>query len=139
MCVAPGYGSAKIKPSIVHSTYHKACDTCSQVQADDPRMSRWTLSYTAFGRDWEFSWLARNLAPIKGQKIHWVSQPGSSSVAALELSNKGQIRFFKRPSGATVVTLTISYEVPSVLAPFANVSPPPPRCCDMGVHVCQWL
>lgn len=33
-----------------------------------------------FGRDWEFSWLARNLTPLKGQKIHWVSEPGSGSM-----------------------------------------------------------
>ena len=90
------------------------------VQQDDPRLSRWTLSTHQFGRDWEFSWLARNLAPVKGQKIHWVSEPGSASLG-LNIDNRGQIRFVKRGAAATAVALTISYEVPSALAPFASV------------------
>ena len=32
-----------------------------QVQPDRPELSRWTLSYHAFGQDWSFSWLARTL------------------------------------------------------------------------------
>lgn len=51
-----------------------------QVQDNDKRLSRWTLSTHQFGRDWEFSWLARNLPPIKNNKIHWVSEPGSASL-----------------------------------------------------------
>jgi uncharacterized membrane protein len=43
-------------------------------------------------RDWEFSWLARNLAPIKNQKLHWVSEPGSASLG-LNINNSGQIRW----------------------------------------------
>jgi uncharacterized membrane protein len=91
------------------------------VQQDDPRLSRWTLATHQFGRDWEFSWLARNLAPVRGQKIHWASEPGSASLG-LNIDNRGQIRFVKRGAGATSVALTISYEVPSALAPFASVS-----------------
>ena len=92
-------------------------------------MSRWTLSTTQFGRDWEFSWLARNLAPVRYQKIHWISEPGSASLG-IELSNRGQIRFRRKTATACVVSLTIAYEVPDVLAPFGNVSPAQtPRCC----------
>ena len=40
-------------------------------------MSRWTLKTEQFGRSWEFSWLAQNLTPIRYQKIHWRSVPGS--------------------------------------------------------------
>lgn len=32
-----------------------------QVVDDKPNMSKWTLRYSAFGQDFEFSWLARNL------------------------------------------------------------------------------
>lgn len=39
------------------------------VQPDDPKMSRWLLSTNQFGRDWEFSWIAQNLTPIKNQKV----------------------------------------------------------------------
>lgn len=32
-----------------------------QVSKQKPDFSKWTLRYKAFGRDFEFSWLARNL------------------------------------------------------------------------------
>ena len=72
--------------------------------------------------DWEFSWLARNLAPVKNQKIHWASEPGSASLPGLNIQNRGQIRFARRGPGACSVSLSISYEVPEMLAPFASVS-----------------
>lgn len=95
-----------------------------KVLPDNPRLSRWTLSTNQFGRDWEFSWLARNLTPIKNQKIHWVSEPGSTSMAGVDISNRGQIRFYPIGKDKCKVNLTISYEVPQVLAPFANALTP---------------
>eukprot|EP00195_Chlamydomonas_chlamydogama_P011211 CAMPEP_0202894280 /NCGR_PEP_ID=MMETSP1392-20130828/3715_1 /ASSEMBLY_ACC=CAM_ASM_000868 /TAXON_ID=225041 /ORGANISM="Chlamydomonas chlamydogama, Strain SAG 11-48b" /LENGTH=181 /DNA_ID=CAMNT_0049578927 /DNA_START=292 /DNA_END=837 /DNA_ORIENTATION=- len=95
-----------------------------KVQPNDTRMSKWTLSTTQFGRDWEFSWLARNLQPIKNQKIHWVSEPGSTSLPGIEVANRGQIRFVRKGPKACNVTLTISYEVPNALVPFANALTP---------------
>jgi hypothetical protein len=47
----------------------------------------------------------------------------------LNISNRGQVRFVRRPGGCRV-TLSISYEVPDVLAPFGNVS-------YQGLLVCQ--
>eukprot|EP00877_Chromochloris_zofingiensis_P005433 jgi/Chrzof1/14891/Cz09g19220.t1 len=93
------------------------------VEQSDPRLSRWTLSTNQFGRDWEFSWLSRNLAPVKNQKIHWVSEPGSASLG-LNVNNRGQIRFIRRGPSACSVSLTISYEVPQILVPFANALTP---------------
>eukprot|EP00200_Dunaliella_tertiolecta_P005430 CAMPEP_0202337382 /NCGR_PEP_ID=MMETSP1126-20121109/85_1 /ASSEMBLY_ACC=CAM_ASM_000457 /TAXON_ID=3047 /ORGANISM="Dunaliella tertiolecta, Strain CCMP1320" /LENGTH=164 /DNA_ID=CAMNT_0048927559 /DNA_START=306 /DNA_END=800 /DNA_ORIENTATION=+ len=95
-----------------------------EVQKDDSRLSRWTLATHQFGRDWEFSWLARNLTPLKGQKIHWVSEPGSGSMPGVEIANRGQIRFVKRGPDVTGITLTISYEVPDILVPFASALTP---------------
>ena len=127
-----------------------------QVQADDPSLSRWLLATEQFGRTWEFSWLAKNLAPVKFQKvrttmlqalpytlratllrhcersttdvrcagvqIHWRSVPGSSTMGnALDIANRGQIRFRKISADSCVIKLTISYEVPDILAPFAGV------------------
>jgi hypothetical protein len=71
--------------------------------------------------DWEFSWLARNLAPVKNQKIHWASEPGTASLPGLNIANRGQIRFVRRGPAACSVALSISYEVPEMLVPFANV------------------
>eukprot|EP00878_Enallax_costatus_P029280 GHUV01031730.1.p1 GENE.GHUV01031730.1~~GHUV01031730.1.p1 ORF type:complete len:220 (+),score=26.49 GHUV01031730.1:327-986(+) len=92
------------------------------VQKDNPALSRWTLATNMFGRDWEFSWISRNLAPVKNQKIHWISEPGSASLG-LNVNNRGQVRFIRRPNGCNV-SLSISYEVPEVLAPFANALTP---------------
>lgn len=96
-----------------------------KVQEDDPQLSKWTLSTNQFGRDWEFSWFALNMTPLRNQKIHWRSVPGStggSLGSSIEVANRGQIRFSKKGPEVCTVKLTISYEVPSVLAPFANVS-----------------
>lgn len=67
------------------------CLPVAQVQADDPTMSRWTLSTFQFNRQWEFSWLALNMTPLRNQKIHWRSVPGSvggSLGSALEVQNR---------------------------------------------------
>ena len=36
-------------------------DPKSQILEDKPDLSQWSLKYKAFGRDIEFSWLARNM------------------------------------------------------------------------------
>ncbi|GAX78302.1 hypothetical protein CEUSTIGMA_g5744.t1 [Chlamydomonas eustigma] len=95
-----------------------------KVQEDDMRKSKWTLSTHQFGRDWEFSWLSRNLQPILNQKIHWVSEPGSTSMPGIEIANRGQIRFVRKGAKACGVTLTISYELPDALVPFGNALTP---------------
>ena len=43
--------------------------------------------------------------------------------SALDIANRGQIRFRRTGADACVVKLTISYEVPDVLAPLAGVRP----------------
>ncbi|KAK8951462.1 hypothetical protein KSP39_PZI004160 [Platanthera zijinensis] len=47
-----------------------------KVLKDKPDLSRWSLKYEVFGRNVEFSWLARNMQPILNQKIHWRSLEG---------------------------------------------------------------
>jgi hypothetical protein len=44
-----------------------------QVVPEDPRLSRWTLATRQLNQDFEFNWLAQNLAPTRYQKIHWRS------------------------------------------------------------------
>eukprot|EP00897_Mesotaenium_endlicherianum_P010840 jgi/Mesen1/9785/ME000007S09849 len=82
-----------------------------QGQNGQPR-SRWTLRYEAFGQKLEFSWLSQNMQPTKNQKIHWRSIDG--------LPNRGAVRFLKKGPTACQVELTITYEVPGILAPFAK-------------------
>ncbi|KAL4603897.1 hypothetical protein ACB092_10G156300 [Castanea dentata] len=47
-----------------------------KILEDQPALSQWSLKYKAFGRNIEFSWLARNMQPIPNQKIHWRSLDG---------------------------------------------------------------
>ncbi|KAJ7570709.1 hypothetical protein O6H91_01G132700 [Diphasiastrum complanatum] len=83
-----------------------------EVFKDEPELSRWTLKSTAFGQNFEFSWIARNLQPIYHQKIHWRSVDG--------LPNRGAVRFYPRSPSSCGIQLTISYEVPEILAPFVS-------------------
>ena len=95
-----------------------------KVEEEDPALSRWTLSTHQFGQQWEMSWLARNLTPMRNSKIHWRSVPGSvggTLGGAMEVANQGQIRFARKGPAACSVKLTISYEVPAPMAPFASV------------------
>ncbi|KAG8653329.1 hypothetical protein MANES_05G011200v8 [Manihot esculenta] len=84
-----------------------------KILEDKPDLSRWSLKYKAFGRDIEFSWLARNMQPIPNQKIHWRSLEG--------LPNRGAVRFFPKGPSSCTVELTVSYEVPQLLVPVASV------------------
>eukprot|EP00245_Coleochaete_scutata_P015027 TRINITY_DN6545_c1_g4_i1.p1 TRINITY_DN6545_c1_g4~~TRINITY_DN6545_c1_g4_i1.p1 ORF type:complete len:253 (-),score=23.75 TRINITY_DN6545_c1_g4_i1:231-989(-) len=86
------------------------------VQPDKPELSKWTLKYAAFGRDLEFSWMAKNLTPTFHQKIHWKAVDG--------VPNWGKVRFYPRGPNACGIQLTISYEVPQALAPFASALTP---------------
>jgi len=55
---------------------------------------------------------------IRPQAVHRLQTPAAPGV---EIANKGAIRFVKRGPQLTGITLAISYEVPDILAPFANV------------------
>lgn len=90
--------------------------TSVKILEDEPALSRWSLKYKAFGRDIEFSWLARNMQPTPNQKIHWRSLEG--------LPNRGAVRFFPKGPASCVVELTVSYEVPPILVPVASALQP---------------
>ncbi|XP_047311457.1 uncharacterized protein LOC124914879 isoform X2 [Impatiens glandulifera] len=87
-----------------------------EILKDKPELSKWSLKYNAFGQDIEFSWLARNMQPTLNQKIHWRSMEG--------LPNRGAVRFFPKGPSSCVVELTVSYEVPQLLAPVASALQP---------------
>ncbi|GMI66665.1 hypothetical protein HRI_000335800 [Hibiscus trionum] len=87
-----------------------------KVLEDKPDLSRWSLKYNAFGRDLEYSWLARNMQPTPNQKIHWRSLEG--------LPNRGAVRFYPKGPSSCLIELTVSYEVPQLLTPVASVLQP---------------
>lgn len=49
---------------------------------------------------------------------------GGSLGGSIDISNRGQIRFYRKTATTCTVKLTISYEVPDVLAPFAGALTP---------------
>jgi uncharacterized membrane protein len=49
---------------------------------------------------------------------------GGSLGGSIDIANRGQIRFYRRSATTCTVKLTISYEVPDVLAPFAGALTP---------------
>ncbi|KAG2588475.1 uncharacterized protein LOC120673183 [Panicum virgatum] len=87
-----------------------------KVLEDKPDLSRWSLKYEVFGRNVEFSWLARNMTPTKNQKIHWRSLEG--------LPNRGTVRFFPKTPSSCRVQLTVAYEIPEILAPVGSALKP---------------
>ena len=72
--------------------------------ADDPDLTDWTLAAQGF----RFHWKARITQRVEAQQLHWESVGG--------LPTKGAVRFYPE-AGATAVKLTVSYELPGVLAP----------------------
>lgn len=49
---------------------------------------------------------------------------GGSLGSGLDVANRGQIRFYRKSPTACSVKLTISYEVPTILAPLAGALTP---------------
>jgi uncharacterized membrane protein len=70
----------------------------------DPDLTDWTLAAQGF----RFHWKARITQRVEAQQLHWESVGG--------LPTKGAVRFYPE-AGATAVKLTVSYELPGVLAP----------------------
>ena len=71
-----------------------------------PDLTEWTLAANGF----RFKWKAQINERIEAQKLKWESVGG--------LPTKGSVRFYSDEKKAlTTVKLTVSYELPRVLAP----------------------
>ena len=70
-----------------------------------PDLTEWTLAANGF----RFKWKAKINERIEAQKLQWESVGG--------LPTKGCVRFCPEKESLTVVKLTVSYELPRVLAP----------------------
>ena len=75
-----------------------------------PDLTEWTLAANGF----RFKWKARITQRIDAQKLQWESVGG--------LPTKGAVRFYSEEKKHTVVKLTVSYELPKVLAPLMEPS-----------------
>ena len=77
---------------------------------DDPDLTEWTLAAQGF----RFTWKANITQRVEAQQLHWQSVGG--------LPTKGAVRFYPETPNRTVVKLTVSYELPGVLAPLMDPS-----------------
>lgn len=75
---------------------------------DDPDLTDWTLAAQGF----RFHWKARITQRIEAQQLNWESVGG--------LPTKGAVRFYPEGDCQTSVKLTVSYELPAVLAPLMD-------------------
>jgi uncharacterized membrane protein len=71
----------------------------------NPDLTDWTLAAQGF----RFHWKARITHRVESQQLHWESVGG--------LPTKGAVRFYPLGADRTAVKLTVSYELPGVLAP----------------------
>ena len=71
----------------------------------DADLTEWTLAAQGF----RFQWLARITRRVPEQQLHWESVGG--------LPTRGAVRFYPLGDNRTAVRLTVSYELPAVLAP----------------------
>lgn len=77
----------------------------SVVTLDDPDLTEWTLTAQGF----RFQWKARITRRVPAQQLHWESVGG--------LPTKGGVRFYPLGPNLTAVKLSVSYELPAMLAP----------------------
>jgi len=75
---------------------------------DDPDLTDWTLAAQGF----RFQWKARITQRVEAQQLHWQSVGG--------LPTKGAVRFYPDGDQRTGVKLSVSYELPGVLAPLMD-------------------
>ena len=75
---------------------------------DDPDLTEWTLAAQGF----RFQWKARITQRVEAQQLHWQSEGG--------LPTKGAVRFYPDGDQRTGVKLSVSYELPGVLAPLMD-------------------
>ena len=71
----------------------------------EPDLTDWTLAAQGF----RFHWKARITRRVEAQQLHWESVGG--------LPTKGAVRFYPQGPQRTAVKLSVSYELPAVLAP----------------------
>jgi uncharacterized membrane protein len=81
-----------------------------ETASEDPDLTDWTLAAQGF----RFHWKARITQRVEAQQLHWQSVGG--------LPTRGAVRFYPQPDGRTAVRLSVSYELPGVLAPLMEPS-----------------
>ena len=85
-------------------TWIESVKTIDQETTTLPDLTEWTLAANGF----RFKWKAKINERVEEQKLQWESIGG--------LPTKGCVRFYPEEESLTIVKLSISYELPKVLA-----------------------
>ena len=85
-------------------TWIESVKTIDQETKTLPDLTEWTLAANGF----RFKWKAKINERIEAEKLQWESIGG--------LPTKGCVQFYPENENFTLVKLTISYELPKVLA-----------------------
>ncbi len=85
-------------------TWIESVKTVDQETTTLPDLTEWTLAANGF----RFKWKAKITERIESEKLQWESIGG--------LPTKGCVNFHQEQNNITIVKLTISYELPKVLA-----------------------
>ena len=75
-----------------------------------PDLTEWTLAANGF----RFKWKAKINERIEEQKLQWESIGG--------LPTKGCVRFYPEEDNRTIVKLSVTYELPKILAPIMEAN-----------------
>ncbi len=75
-----------------------------------PDLTEWTLAANGF----RFKWKAKINERVDAQKLQWASVGG--------LPTKGSVRFYPEEENLTIVKLSVTYELPRVLAPLMEAN-----------------
>ena len=78
------------------------------VRVIDRDISEWTMDIQGF----QISWTAVTTRLVPGEEMHWETVDG--------LPFKGCVRFSDLPGGKTRARLSISYELPQIIAPLMD-------------------
>ena len=79
--------------------------TLDESETTLPDLTEWTLAANGF----RFNWQARITERIEAKKLQWESVVG--------LPTTGVVHFYEEEASLTTVELSVSYELPRVLAP----------------------
>ena len=91
-------------------TWIESVKTVEQTTSTLPDLTEWTLAANGF----RFKWKAQINERIEEEKLKWESIGG--------LPTKGSVNFSSEKEGRTLVKLSVTYELPKMIAPLMEAN-----------------
>ena len=101
-----------------HITWPEECTSCYvSMLCEGVAASQACACVCLDSQDWREVSYRQHIRMLQGSS-------GGSLGSSIDIANRGQIRFYRKSATTCTVKLTISYEVPPVLAPVAGALTP---------------